>query len=115
MSWTTVQSNGSPTALTVSSATTLESPSITTSATYVLELDTTNLANGDALEIRIKKKGPGGTLMGAYFASYANAQGSDEVLKLSVPVPLEPSSQISFVLTQTAGTGRVVPWLIKSA
>lgn len=116
MAWTKVQYNANPAALTVGNETTLESTAITAAATYVLEVDLSNLAAGDVIEIRIKKVGPTGSgLLGAYFATYANAQGADEALKLSVPVPVDDvGNRISFTLKQTAGTGRVIPWLVKA-
>ena len=109
MAVTSVQANTAPSALTVNTESTLESPSITAAGVYVLVIDAVNMANSDVLEVRIKTKGVTTTLQLSYFATYANVQ--TELNKYSVPVPNE-GSQISFSLKQTAGTGRVVPWRI---
>ena len=111
MAVTSVKANAAPAALTIGSETTLESPSITAAGTYVLVIETDNLALGDTLEMRAKSKGVTTTLKVAYLASYTNPQS--EVVKYSLPVVNE-GSQVSFTLKQTAGTGRVIPWRILS-
>ena len=82
---------------------------ITAAGTYVLVVDTGNMAAGDVLELRIKTKAKsGGTQRQAYAVSYANAQASPN--KYSVPVPVDTSFQAT--LKQTAGTGRAFDWNI---
>lgn len=83
--------------------------SVTAAGTYVLEVDTTNMANGDVLELRAKTKVlTGGTEKQYLLATYANVQ--TDVVKMSIPVPSAYS--ISFTLKQTAGTGRAFDWNI---
>lgn len=83
----------------------------TTNKTYVFVVDTTNMVNGDTLELRVKtivlSAGAEGL---AYYAAYNNAQGA--VIKYSVPVPANISCKVT--LKQTAGTGRAFPWSLLS-
>lgn len=83
----------------------------TTNQTYVLVVDTANLANGEEVEFTIYTKAlTGGTERIAYRRSYSNAQL--EPIKYSPPVPAD----ISFKATvkQTGGTLRAYPWKILS-
>jgi hypothetical protein len=74
---------------------------------YVLVVDTSNLALGDVLELRIKTKAAaGGTSRLAYSQTYAHAQA--EPNKYSVPVPVD--TEIICTLKQIAGTGRDFLW-----
>lgn len=80
--------------------------------TFVLVVDTANLANGDAVELRIYTKcKSGGTERLAYCRKYANAQ--EELIKYSPPVPADVSCKAT--LKQTAGTGRVFDWSLLAA
>lgn len=81
----------------------------TTNKTYVLVVDTANLANGETVEFRIYTIVlSAGTERLAYRVVYTHAQG--EPIKYSVPVP----ANISFkaTITQTGGTLRAYPWAI---
>ena len=81
----------------------------TTSGTYVLVVNTTNMANGDVLELRIYTKPlSGSTSVVAYVAIYSNVQAS--VVKYSVPVPANNECKVT--LKQTAGTGRSYEWVL---
>lgn len=74
---------------------------------YVLVVDTSNMANGDIVILRIKTKfASGGTSRLAYSATYANVQG--EPNKYSIPIPVD--TEIICTLEQTDGTGRDFPW-----
>ena len=82
---------------------------ITAAGTYVLEVELTNLVDGDELELRIKVKGrSASTSRLAYIQSYAHAQSRLVVLSVPVPAPFE----FIATLKQTAGTGRVFIWSI---
>lgn len=84
---------------------------ITTPGVYVLVVDTNAMANGDSIELQVKTKAKAGsTSRIAYFVTYANAQS--EANKYSIPVPSD--AEISFTLTQTAGTARTFDWNILS-
>lgn len=78
---------------------------------FVLVVDTVNMAMGDVVELRIYTKArTSGTERLAYLRYYANAQG--EPIKYSVPVPADVSCKAT--LTQTAGVGRVFEWSLLS-
>lgn len=84
---------------------------VTDAGTYVLAVDTSNMAAGDVLELRIRVRlKSGGTLLLAYAVSYAHAQAA--AAKLSVPVPSMHGLQAT--LKQTAGTGRSFDWAVLS-
>lgn len=105
-----VVSSGSQTAV-ISTEHTLAT--VTAPGVYVLVVDTNAMVNGDVLELRVKRKvRTGDTTRVAYYATYAHAQGADNNIKLSVPIP----SPFEFVATlkQTAGTGRAFPWSVES-
>lgn len=118
MSWTLDQS-GTQTA-TINTEHTLGSAA-TTNATYILKVQTKNMANGDVLELRAYTKVLSGDTTNTmiYSATYANLQGdgaasgssaSGDVIKMSVAIPSDIS--ITFTLKQTAGTGRSYDWVI---
>lgn len=84
---------------------------ITAAGTYVLSVDTANMANGDILELRCKKKVlTGGTEKVYVLGTFRDAQ-SDPV-KDSIPVVSIYSC--SFTLKQVAGTGRAFDWNIQA-
>lgn len=78
---------------------------------YQLLVDTTNLVNGDVLELRVKVKARSaeGSAKLAYMGTYANVQAYPIVA--SVPVSCTYGV---FTLKQTAGTGRAFPWSVVS-
>lgn len=83
---------------------------------YVLSVDTINMAAGDILELRLYEMVlTGGTHRVAYYARYDDAQAADDLIKISVPIStaLTDSGAIEATLKQTAGTGRVFPWNFK--
>lgn len=104
MTWT-LSDSGTTAALTIGTETTLATD--TNNGTFVLEVDTTNLANGDLLEIRIYTITlSGGTLTQAWKGTYQHAQINNH--KISPPVASDQS--IKCTLNQTAGTGRTFAW-----
>lgn len=83
--------------------------SIAAAGTFILAVNTTNLANGDVLELRAKTKVLTGGSEAVYIlATYAHAQS--EPVKMSIPIPSLYS--LTFTLKQTAGTGRAFEWNI---
>lgn len=83
---------------------------IAAAGTYQLGVNTSNLVDGDTVELRVKVKlRSGNTLRQVFKAVYTNNQGDDEI-KISPPVP----APFEFVATlkQTAGTGRAFIWSI---
>jgi len=77
---------------------------------YQLVVSTTNLANGDTVEFRVKTKprDAAGAVQLAYYACYANSQSVP--IKLSVPVA---GSAVDFTLKQTTGTNRAYEWSVR--
>jgi len=74
---------------------------------YVLAVDTTNMASGDTVEIRIKTKVKAGeAAVEGYCDTYTDAQTSPQ--KYTVPVPVD--TEITVTLKQTAGAARDFPW-----
>jgi hypothetical protein len=105
MTWT-VDSSGTQTA-TIGTEHTLSSP--TTSATYVLSVDTINLALGDLVELRCYDKVDGTNYRLMWKGSYQNPQ----ITNAKASPPLAVTTQAQFTLKQTAGTGRAFPWSVR--
>lgn len=77
--------------------------------TYVSQIDLSNMVNGDVIEIRIYTKPlTGGTLRVLYYRAYANVQ-AEPIIQVG-PVPSKYEYKVT--LTQTAGTGRAVDWVV---
>lgn len=80
----------------------------TTNATYYFEVDMTNLALGDVLELRIYTVTlSAGTLHVAWKSSYGPAPPVNAIAA-SPPQPSDQSCRVT--LKQTAGTARSLPW-----
>lgn len=79
----------------------------TTNGTYVFAIDTANMVNNDAIEIKVKTKTRSGdTSRIAYYATYQNVQG--EPNKYSVAIPI--TTEIVVTLKRLSGTDRAYPW-----
>jgi hypothetical protein len=88
---------------------------VDTAGTYTLHVDKSVLAAGDSLELRIYQMVlTGGTRRVAYFQRYADAQPTDDMIAISVPISneLTDSGALRFTLNQTKGTARSFPWKI---
>ncbi len=108
MSSPVVESSGTQ-AATIGTEHTLAAP--TTAGTRVLIVDVSNMAAGDALELRIKAKVlAGGTIRVAYKTVFYGAQDTDDLIKNSIPEPSDNGA--TFTLKQTAGTGRNFDWKV---
>jgi hypothetical protein len=81
----------------------------TTAAVRVLMVDVANMADGDAIELRIYGKARSGdTERQIYFASFAN--GQSDTLKASLPVATPHHFRAT--IKRVAGTDRAYPWAI---
>ncbi len=79
------------------------------SLTYIFVVDTSNMANGDQLELRIYSKcRASSSEQLAYLVTYANAQATN--VKYSPPLP--GNNDFKATLKQTAGTGRSYDWAV---
>lgn len=77
--------------------------------TYLLVVDTTNMQNGDTLELRGKSAAKaGGSNIQFFCGQYANVQA--DPMKISVPIPAVDGC--TFTLKQVAGSGRNFDWNI---
>lgn len=88
---------------------------ITTAGIYQLEVDTDPLAGGttpDILELRAKvKTRTGESSKQVYGATYLGDQGTEDVIKVSLPVACV--TELVFTLKQTQGTGRTFTYSVK--
>ena len=85
--------------------------STTTAGVYSFVLDTTAMANGDTLEVKVKiKVESGGADVIAYQTIFSYLQS--DPAKISVPV-IAPYG-FSCSIKQTAGTVRTFPWAVAS-
>jgi hypothetical protein len=88
---------------------------VAAAGTYTFHVDTVNMAAGDVLELRVYQMVlTGGTRRVAYFTRFMDAQPTDDLIKLSVPISneLTDAGALRFTLKQTAGTGRAFPWKV---
>jgi hypothetical protein len=91
----------------------LSSPNV--AGTFTLHVDTVNMVAGDVLELRVYQMVlTGGTQRVAYFAQFAGAQATDDLIKISVPISneLTDTNSLRFSLKQTYGTSRNFPWKV---
>lgn len=105
MSWA-VDSSGTQTA-TISTEHSLATP--TTVATYVLSVDTVNMALGDLLELRCYDMVDGTNYRQMWKGTFQHVQVN--VAKASPPISV--TTQAKFTLKQVAGTGRNFPWSLR--
>lgn len=100
------QTNGTQTC-TVTTEHTLTT--ITTAGTYVLAINLNPAAAGDVFEIRAYVKVLTGSTERVYlYDVWADAQPTDDQVKMTIPIPTVYSCK--FTLKQTAGTGRSIEW-----
>lgn len=108
----TAQSTGTQSATVGTEHTLLD---VAVAGTFTLHVDKVNMAAGDVLELRIYQIVlTGGTRRVAYLARYADAQPTDDMIALSVPISneLTDSGSLRFTLTQVKGTSRNFPWKV---
>lgn len=83
----------------------------TEARTYVLVLDMSNMALGDAIEIRAKMKTrSGSTARQVYMESLSGVQSNPVFISLPIP----SAHSVAFTLKQTGGTGRAFEWSVIS-
>ena len=109
----TAAGSGTKTVAVVGTAETLLD--VSAAGTYTLHVDTINMASGDILELRIYQMVlTGGTRRVAYYAQWAGAQPTDDLIKISVPISneLTDSGALRFEINQKKGTARAFPWKV---
>jgi hypothetical protein len=83
----------------------------TSAGTYIFQVDATNMANGDQLEITVKKKvRTGDSEIVLFTRTYANIQAEP----LIETIPLLSLFSITMTFKQTVGTGRTFIWSVLS-
>lgn len=88
---------------------------VAAAGTYTLHVDLVNLADGDYVKLRIYQMVlTGGTRRVAYIAAFADAQPTDNMIAISVPISneLTDAGALRFSLEQTDGTGRSFSWKV---
>lgn len=107
MSFPSSNANGTQTA-TVTTEHTLAT--ITTVGTFLLNVDTSNMVNGDVLELRAKKKVlTGGSAAVVAISSFSNVQADP----VKISIPFVSLYSLAFTLKQTAGTSRNFDWNVE--
>lgn len=106
MAWT--ESTGSQSA-SIGTEHTIATP--TSAGTYVFEVDTSNMVNGDLLELRVYDKVDGTNYRQMWKGTYQHVQINNA--KVSPPLALAGAGA-KFTLKQTAGTGRSFSWSVRS-
>jgi hypothetical protein len=88
---------------------------VNVAGTYIIEINTVNMAANDVVEFRIYTVTlTGGTRRVAYFTTYYGVQPVDDIQKISLPIgnDLTDATSVEFTLKQTFGTGRNFDWKI---
>lgn len=110
----TAQGSGTKTVSSVGTAETLLDVAV--AGTFTLHVDTTTMVAGDMLELRIYQIVlTGGTRRVCYYASWTDAQGADDLIKISVPISneLTDSGSLRFEINQKLGAAaRAFPWKV---
>lgn len=105
-----VESSGTQTAV-IGTEHELAAPTSANTRQFVVDLS--NMAAGDTLELRIKRKIlTGGVIRVLYYQRYLNAQPTDDLIATSIPVAGPFGT--TFSLKQTAGTGRDFAWSVET-
>lgn len=110
----TAVASGTQTAV-ISTEHALYNPSPAVAGVFQLVVDLANLADGDTLELRAKQMTlTGGTTRGVYLGTFANAQPTDALIAVSLPISneLTDNGAVQFSLKQTTGTGRSFTWKV---
>lgn len=81
----------------------------TTSATYEFSVDTSNMVNGDLLELRVYDKVDGTNFQQVWKGTYQHVQINNGKVSPAKAV----TAGAKFTLKQTAGTGRNFAWSVR--
>jgi len=108
----TAQGSGTQSATVTTEHTLLD---VAVAGIFTLHVDTVNMVAGDVLELRIYQMVlTSGTRRVAYLGRWADAQPTDDLIKISVPIAneLTDAGALRFSLKQTFGTSRNFPWKV---
>jgi hypothetical protein len=110
----TAQGSGTQTATVTTEHTLLD---VAVAGVFSLHVDTINMVALDVLQLRIYQKIlTGGVLRVVYTEEFIDAQDTDNLIKVSVPIAndLVEAASLRFTLKQSAGTSRTFPWKVLS-
>jgi hypothetical protein len=86
---------------------------IVTDGVYVFVVDIAAMLAGDTLELRgYSNILSGGTSRVVYMESFQDAPSPDDMIQISIPLPLDQVG--GFTIKQTSGVGRAYPWKVLS-
>ena len=88
---------------------------VTAAGTYVLYLDTANMASGDALEVRayvMPKTAETERLLYGPKSGMTFWDVQEEPMKVTVPVNIIASASVRFTIKRIAGTDRTYKWFV---
>lgn len=87
-----------------------QSTNLPIGSTFQLVIDTSAMADGDAIELRRYRGFNGGAFQLAGFATFGNVQ--TDAMKESLPGFMETGGQIKYTIKRVAGTDRAYPWAV---
>lgn len=88
---------------------------VSAAGVYTMHVDTSNMAAGDILELRVYQIAlTSGTRRVAFLGCFYGAQPTDDVMKISLPIgnELTDSGSLRFTLKQTFGSTRNYAWKV---
>lgn len=82
---------------------------------FQASLDTALLAAGDVIELRVKQANlAAGTVRVVAYAMFAGAQPTEDVMKVSIPIVVDPTATATvFTVKQLFGTTRAMPYVVR--
>lgn len=104
--------SGSQTATLNTNHTVVTQTAPTGGASYQFVIDTANLVNGERLLVRMQSSVFNGqTLRDTYTSTFMHVQS--QPVKPSPIISLDAGNQVSVIIRQEGGTGRVFPWALR--
>ncbi len=88
---------------------------INVTGVYTFHIDTSNMAAGDIIELRVyQMELTSGASRVLFFHAYYGAQPTNDLQKVSLPIgnDLTDATSLRFSLKQTFGTGRNYAWKV---
>jgi hypothetical protein len=110
---TVLASNNAPSALSIGTPSVLAAPNV--AGRFECHIDTNNITTNDVLEWRVFNiPATGGTSRVYDYGSIQGVQPADKKIYVIGPIgnAITDTNALQFVLTQTFGTGRVVPFTV---
>lgn len=82
---------------------------------FVASVDTALMAAGDVVVLRVKQANlASGTVRVVAYTMYAGAQPTEDVMKVSIPIVVDPTATATvFTVEQPFGTTRAMPYCVR--